>query len=240
MLKHSLLIGLLTVSTLASADDTFEQELRQGCAKIKSAANSGKKFYDQKQYQKALEKFQYQAAWSSFCLMNQPESSVSLTERDIELANNNVGLSYRKLGKPLWARAWFLRDAESKSSQFNLKQLPLPKKSAGPAGKYVQYAGFGQWQQIEAKPFKNMYQIEFDGLYMGLRSLIYGPNIGEFETAMPLNRTQAQYQADDCKINLEFAFDSKMGHTIHVHETNTMSCGFGHNVSADGVFLKVD
>ncbi len=65
------------------------------------------------------------------------------------------------------------------------------------------------------------------------------PNIGEFETTMPLNRTQAQYQVDDCKINLKFAFDPKMGHTIRVSETNNMSCGFGHNVSADGVFLKV-
>jgi hypothetical protein len=50
MPKYPFLIGLLTVSTLAAADDTFEQELRQGCAKIKSSANSGKKFYDQKQY----------------------------------------------------------------------------------------------------------------------------------------------------------------------------------------------
>ena len=160
MLKYPFLIGLLTVSTLASADDTFEQELRQDCAKVKTSANSGKKFYDQKQYQKALEQFQYQATWSSFCLMNQPESGVSLTERDVEIANNNVGLSYSKLGKPLWARAWFLRDAESKSSQFNLKQLPPPKQSATLAGKYVQYAGFGQWNQIKVKPLKNVYQIE--------------------------------------------------------------------------------
>ena len=133
-----------------------------------------------------------------------------------------------------------MRDAESKSSQFNLKQLPPPKQSATLAGKYVQYAGFGQWNQIKVKPLKNVYQIEFNGLYMGLRSLIYGPNIGEFETTMPLNRTQVQYQVDDCKINLKFAFDPKMGHTIRVSETNNMSCGFGHNVSADGLFLKVD
>jgi len=93
---------------------------------------------------------------------------------------------------------------------------------------------------MKVKPLKNVYHIEFNGLYMGLRSLIYGPNIGEFETTMPLNRTQAQYQVDDCKINLKFAFDPKMGHTIRVSETNNMSCGFGHNVSADGLFLKVD
>ena len=63
MLKYPFLIVLLTVSTLASADDTFEQELRQGCAKVKSSANAGKKLYDHKQYQKALEQFQYQATW---------------------------------------------------------------------------------------------------------------------------------------------------------------------------------
>jgi hypothetical protein len=103
----------------------------------------------------------------------------------------------------------------------------------------VQYAGFGQWNQIEVKPLKNVYQIEFNGLYMGLRSLIYGPNIGEFETTMPLNRTQAQYQVDDCKINLKFAL-SQNGTHHPCQETNNMSCGFGHNVSADGLFLKVD
>ena len=58
--------------------------------------------------------------------MNAEESGIKVTDREIEIANNNVGLSYAKLGKPQWARVWFLRDKDSKISQYNLKQLPKP------------------------------------------------------------------------------------------------------------------
>ncbi len=77
----------------------------------------------------------------------------------------------------------------------------------------------GSGNQIKVKPLKNVYQIEFNGLYMGLRSLIYGPNIGEFETTMPLNRTQAQYQVDDCKIKFKVRLRSQNG-THHPCQRN--------------------
>ena len=240
MYKSLLSIGLLSVSTLTFADSEFEKELRSGCSKVQSYANNGKKFYDQKQYQKAIAQFEQQAAWSSFCAMNVEDGGTAFSERDITRAFNNVGLSYAKLGKPQWARAWFSVFPNAKASQFNLKQLPAPEKPKNLAGKYVRYAGFGQWNTMEVKWASNAYQIEFNGLYMGLRSLIYGPNIGEFSTRMPLNKAQTNYSVEDCKIDLKFQFNAQIGQQIAVNSSNPMSCGFGHNVSADGMYLKVE
>ena len=240
MYKSLLSIGLLGLSAHTFADSDFEKELRSGCSKVQSYANNGKKFYDQKQYQKAIAQFKQQAAWSSFCAMNVEDGGTAFSERDITTAFNNVGLSYAKLGKPQWARAWFSVFPNTKASQFNLKQLPAPEKPKNFAGKYVRYAGFGQWNTMEVKPVSNAYQIEFNGLYMGLRSLIYGPNMGEFLTPMSLNKAQANYSVEDCKIDLKFQFNAQIGQQIAVNSSNPMSCGFGHNVSADGMYLKVE
>ena len=240
MYKSLLSIGLLSLSMLTFADSDFEKELCSGCSQVQSYANNGKKFYDQKQYQKAIAQFKQQAAWSSFCAMNVEDGGTAFSERDITTAFNNVGLSYAKLGKPQWARAWFSVFPNTKASQFNLKQLPAPEKPKNFAGKYVRYAGFGQWNTMEVKPVSNAYQIEFNGLYMGLRSLIYGPNMGEFLTRMSLNKAQANYSVEDCKIDLKFQFNAQIGQQIVVNSNNPMSCGFGHNVSADGMYLKVE
>lgn len=99
--------AVLTLSalTVTHAEFSYEQELQQGCNKVKQYASLGKKFYDQKQYKKALENFQNQASWTAFCKANADETTVKFTDRDIEVANNNVGLAYAKLGQPLWARA---------------------------------------------------------------------------------------------------------------------------------------
>jgi hypothetical protein len=86
------------------------------------------KYYDQKQYNKAIPYFERQAAWTQFCQFNAEDSNNNtFNDRDIALAQNNVGLSYAKLGKPLWARAWFLLTPDSKVSQYNLKQLNCQK-----------------------------------------------------------------------------------------------------------------
>ncbi|MDB9682714.1 hypothetical protein OPU37_07220, partial [Acinetobacter baumannii] len=44
--------AVLTLSALAvtHAEFSYEQELQQGCNKVKQYASLGKKFYDQKQY----------------------------------------------------------------------------------------------------------------------------------------------------------------------------------------------
>ena len=226
---------------LSMAESSYEQELQQGCGKLKQYARLGKQYYDQKQYTQALSQFQDQAAWSQFCQINADESGIKVTDREIEIANNNVGLTYAKLGKPLWARAWFLRNPDSKMSQFNLSQLPKLQASSALAGTYVSPNGFGQWDTITVKQLKNTYQIEFEGYYFGLRGLIYGPNLGSFDTQMPLQQKKAIYKYEDCQIQLNFATDAKQGQKIVVEEQqNTSGCGFGHNVSASGTYMKVE
>ena len=231
----------LSFSSTQAAEWNYEQELQQGCGKLKQYARLGKQYYDQKQYAKALTQFEDQAAWSHFCQINADESGVHVTDREIEIANNNVGLTYAKLGKPLWARAWFLRNPDSKMSQFNLSQLPPIKTSSALTGTYVSPNGFGQWDTITVQKQKNSYQIEFEGYYFGLRGLIYGPNLGSFETQMPLQQKKAVYRYEDCRIDLVFKTDSKQGQQIVVDEQqNTSGCGFGHNVSASGTYMKVE
>lgn len=69
MIKISQLGLCLTIvlaSSASFAELSFEQELQQGCAKVKQYAQAGKKFYDQKQYLKAAKQFEDQAAWGTF------------------------------------------------------------------------------------------------------------------------------------------------------------------------------
>lgn len=232
------LIGLF-ITSHSHAEISFEQELKQGCTKLSEYKLLGQKFYNQKNYKKALEQFQEQAAWTPFCQANGEDIRLKISDKEVDIANNNVGLTYAKLGKPLWAKMWFQINP-SKTSQFNLRLLPKPKQDHDFSGKYVRFAGFGQWNSIYVSKKKNQYHIEFSGVWMGLRSLVYGPNIGQFETTMPINKKIAKTQ--ECNISLKFGFDLKSGNYISAHQPeNPDGCGyFGMNVSADGLYQKVE
>ena len=62
----TLIITCASATTVSFAEASFEQELQQGCAKVKQYALNGKKLYDQKQYAKAVKQFEDQAAWAHF------------------------------------------------------------------------------------------------------------------------------------------------------------------------------
>jgi hypothetical protein len=232
----------LILSTSSYADDYNDPKVQQGCAKLSQYRKLGQKFYDQKNYKRALDQFQKQAAWSDFCQsVGEEETGIRVSDKDVDIANNNVGLTYTKLGQPLWARAWF-QIKPTKTSQFNLKQLTTtPKLTPDLSGKYVSYAGFGEWNQITLKKRDQKYHIEFTGLWMGARSLIYGPNIGEFETEMPLHAKKANYRFENCQIDINFTYDTSLGNFIQVKELNEQAdCGFGMNVSSTGYYQKVE
>jgi hypothetical protein len=232
---------ILSLSTYTYSESSVEQQIFDGCSKLKQYAQLGKKYYDKKQYTKALKQFEYQAAWASFCLYNEEHSGLSLQDNDRIIANNNVGLTYAKLNKPLWAKAWFSLDSDSKISIFNLNKLPLPKKSNDISGTYVRTSGFGQWDTITVTKNKANYEIFFQGYYFPARGLIYGPNMGEFETSMPLSKRHAEFKYEDCEISLDFEFIPTDGHSIAVDQILSESgCGFGHNVWAGGQYFLVE
>ena len=239
--RLSLTLLALMWFTSSHAELSFEQQLQQGCVKIKSYAVTGQKLYQQQQYKKALEQFNHQAAWTEFCASNANVSGVRIVAKDFEIAQNNVGLSYAKLGQPLWAKVWFQLDPASKISQFNLKQLALPHISSDLSGQYVNYAGYGAWNSITVRKKNQQYQMQYDGLYMGIRSLIYGPNTGEFSLSIPTNKLQATYKYEDCHIDLKFKSNAQYGQFIEVKQNSRDSfCGFGHNVNAAGIYQKVE
>lgn len=241
MIKIPPLIGLclLSLSTLSyvHAETSFAEELHQSCSKIQTDARLGKQAYDQEKYQLALKHFKDQARWSAFCQNNDEDNLLKISKRDIELAFNNVGLTYQKLGQNNWARAWFAIFPQSSISQHNLKRLPALTQNSTISGKYVKYAGYGEWNTVEVTATKAEYMIRFSGLYMGLRSLIYGPNMGDFDTTMAKNRKQTTYQYEKCQLNLNFSTAQRLQIT---YADQNYDCGFGHNVSATGDYLKVE
>lgn len=221
----------------ANSDATIIQE----CQKLSQYAQHGAQFYQQKNYGKALNAFKDQAAWTHFCSFHDEITHKNISSEQIATAYNNVGLTYAKLGKPHWARAWYEIIPESAKSQHNLKQLPLVKSSRTKTGVYVSYAGQGAWNIIEVKDKKDRDQITFSGLRMGLMGMIYGPNMGEFNIDMPKNTYTAQYRYEDCNIQLRFLPATAQGERIKVTQNQTDStCGFGHGVYADGTYLKVE
>ncbi len=239
---YGLTISALVISGYSHADSAYDKELRQGCSKLEQYAAQGKSLYDQQQYTKARQIFQQQAAWSAFCASQaQQDSGVTVTARDTEIANNNTGLSYARSGQPLWARAWFQLNPQSGISQFNLKSLPAPGIASDLSGEYVRYAGFGAWNTLTVKKQAQHYHIRFDGLYMGARSLIYGPNSGQFETAMPLGKKHTVYQQSGCNIDLQFDYNASQGNLVSIKQNDRDSdCGFGMNVSSTGTYQKVE
>ncbi|WP_111861504.1 hypothetical protein [Acinetobacter sp. CFCC 10889] len=237
----TLLFSTSALQLTHAEEFSFEQELQQGCAAVKNEAALGKKFYDQKNYKKALKHFQTQAAWTAFCLSNADETTIKFSENNIITAQNNVALTYAKLGQPMWARAWLMINKDEKTNQFNLKNLAKPKISHDLSGEYVSYAGFGEWDHISVKRSKNGYAVGYSGIYMGIRSLIYGPNMGEFDTTFTLNQKRALYKYEDCTIQLDFNTNQNLGNYIEVkQEDGNSGCGFGHNVNAGGTYYKVE
>ena len=244
-ISHSRLLmttlAMIVYSQSHAGKINFEQELQQGCQAVASTVASGKKLYDQKQYQKALRHFKDQAAWTAFCVANADETTVKFSENNIITAQNNVALTYAKLGQPMWARAWLMINKDNKINQFNLKNLPKAKISTDLSGEYVNYSGLGEWDHITVHKQKDLYLISYSGVYMGLRSLIYGPNMGEFDTTMPLHKKQAIFKEEQCVIQLDFKSNQSLGNYIDVQQNDGNSwCGFGHNVYAGGIYYKVE
>ncbi|WP_114194554.1 tetratricopeptide repeat protein [Edaphovirga cremea] len=232
-----LLPALLTAGFLFSAQSFAkidEPDVEADCEKIADYAALGNAAYQKGDYVKAADHFRDQVAWSEFC--QHPQSALAT-------AYNNSALAYLRQGQLRKARAWLALAADDKKSQYNLSRmqdsLTALAKPTSPVGEYWQYAGFGSWNTVEVKAKGERYEIHYDGLYMGAMALYYGPNIGEFTAVAAIKDQQAVYhQSDDsdyggtCDVEMVFS-DENVALKTHG------DCGFGHNVRADGEFVRV-
>jgi hypothetical protein len=232
-------VNLLLVAGCFASVQAFAQidepDIEADCVKAGIYASAGKVAYSQGDMGKAREIFRNQVAWSEFC--HKPQDQIAT-------AYNNIALTYIKQGDLLKAKAWLMLAPADKKSQYNLSliqpKLDAMPPSQNPAGLYWQYAGFGSWNLLEVKAEEAQFKIDFSGLYMGQMSLYYGPNIGEFSVVTAIKDNHAVYHETDdasagggeCSVEMNFAPQSVNLHTLN-------DCGFGHNVRAEGEFVRV-
>lgn len=233
MPRLTLAVALLLVSGTALADAENPQA---DCAKIKNVAAAGDRAYRAKQYDKARDSYIEQVGWSETC---------ELTDGAIATAYNNVALTLIRQGQYGKARAWLMIQEQDAKSQYNLhlikEKLAAIPAPTGPEGEYWQYAGRGMWNSYVIKKAGKMYHLSFDGVAPGLMAMYYGPNLGSLQGDVAIADNQGVYQQGDetsvesdgqCKVGLTFTADSL---TTKVNG----DCGFGHNVSAEGKYRRV-
>lgn len=257
-----MVFGLSALTTTARAVDTTqnteahtekqqEQQQIADCQKITRYAQAGQKAYHAGNYSKARTYFEDQATWSHACrvLFQGEQTGFSISDSAVATADNNVALTYIKQKNYLKARAWLMINPDDKKSQYNidliknkLAKLDTSNQSKSPVGEYWQYAGNGAWNVVGVKQKGTQYQISFSGLYMGMMSMYYGPNMGEFTTLSPIKNGRAIWKESEteglaagegCTVTMAFKPE-------RVTLTTTQGeCGFGHNVRADGDFLRI-
>jgi hypothetical protein len=73
-------------------------------------------------------------------------------------------------------------------------------------------------------------------------AMYYGPNFGDFSALITINNGRAHYSMADGKdSDFNCIFDFVFNHVaLKVPQTSGDECGFGHNVSADGDYYKVE
>ena len=229
-------ILLLLITPFFAQADITEEQATANCLKISEYSAEGGKYYKLKQYAKARKQYEQQAGWSESC---------QLDEAKVALAYNNVALTYIHEGNYLKARAWLSILPDDKKSIFNLGKIggeienSLEKLSNQPEGQYWQYAGAALWNTMTIKPQGQRYKVDFQGYYAGLMAMYYGPNIGEFSTVLTFDNGKAHYAMSGDDGDCEYNFDIKKD-LLTVKRTAGESCGFGHNVGAEGVYQRVE
>jgi len=234
-IKILILILLATSSVHA---EISQQEIEADCKKIKDFAVNGDKYYKLQKYAKARKEYEQQAAWAESCELDDIKTAI---------AYNNVALTYIHQNEYLKAKAWLNIAPEDKKSIFNLNKMKSQLKkstlklSSVPEGEYWQYAGKSLWNVIIIKKENRKYRFDFSGFYASPMTMYYGPNMGEFSTVLDIKKGRAQYSmAEDKEDYLDCIYDFFIKEdTLTVERISGDSCGFGHNVSADGVYLKV-
>ncbi|NDL65496.1 tetratricopeptide repeat protein [Acerihabitans arboris] len=213
-----------------------DEQIKTDCARIDDYAQAGNTAYQQGHMDRAVDEFTAQAAWSEFC---------RLPPGAINTAYNNVALALIHSGEPLKAAAWLSLAPADDKTRVNLALIqPVldrlrPALAATPMGNYWRYAGKGVWSTIAVQPEGNVWKISFNGFYMPVMGMYYGPNMGEFSVVQSLEGGHGVYRQDEqadgssCQVNMTFKAD------VATLETLSGDCGFGVNVRANGDFKRV-
>lgn len=243
MRKHSYSALALMLVVFGCQADITEAQIAADCAKISDYAKRGEQFYQAKNYPKARDAFVQQAAWIEQCEFGKDQPNEVL----MATAYNNVALTWIRQGEYRKAQAWLQIMPDDQKSQYNLSRIQdklhaLPKPASA-AGEYWQYAGRGEWEVLTLKAQGNeAYQADWAGFSFGLMGLYSGPNIGEFSEKVTLKNGNGDIALRDegisqCTISLSLSPDLQ---TLDAKTDDPMNCGFGHNVSADGKYQRVE
>lgn len=242
MKKPVLSMLALMVLPFAAQAELTQAQIAADCAKISDYAKKGEQFYQAKNYPKAREAFEEQVGWLEQCEWQKDKPNTAL----IATAYNNVALTWIRQNEYRKALAWLQIMPEDKKSVYNLSRiqdkLQALAKPTSAAGEYWQYAGRGSWEVLTLKPKgKETYLAEWAGYYFGMMAMYYGPNLGEFAEKVTIKSGKgairiAEEGISECTVSLTLAPDAQ---SLELNTDAPMNCGFGHNVSADGKYLRV-
>lgn len=240
--KYDYGVLMLLLAAFSCQAEITDEEMAADCAKIPGYAKQGELFYKAKNYPKAREAFEQQVAWQEQCDANVQQ----FDEDKLATAYNNVALTWIREGDYRKAQAWLAIYPDNKKSAYNLSLIKdkldaLPKPTS-PSGEYWQYAGRGNFQTFIFKPRGgDSWQADWEGAYFGLMAMYSGPNLGEFSEKVTLKEGKGAVVIKDfgmqCTISLALSPD---GLKLDARTDNAENCGFGHNVSADGTYLRVN
>lgn len=229
-------ICALLILSFGAQAEISEQEGKEACAKVPQYARNGEQAYKAKNYAKAYDAFADQVIWSESC---------GLGDTALATAYNNIALTLIRQKEYRQAQAWLKLMPNDPKSVYNLglikdKLAALPKFTSL-TGEYWQYAGGTAWNTLTLKAGKTAdeYQADYMGYYFGLMGAWMGPNTGEFSAPVQLKQGKGVIAVRDGAIaNCDIALSV----TPDVAELKTdqpEECGFGHNVDANGEFVRI-
>lgn len=166
------------------------------------------------------------------------------------LAYNNLTVAWEHKHDYLQARAYALlalqSDKDNRAARVNLSRIERAlQRWRWPntiSGEYIQYAGHGSWQIITIEPSTTKEaHFCFSGIWWGANDESRGPSgIGELSGTAAVADGRGVYQSNDtsgdrCVISMDFRPDK-----VELQQSgDDTDCGFGHNVRANGIFLRI-
>ncbi|MEN3752543.1 tetratricopeptide repeat protein [Mangrovibacter sp. SLW1] len=240
------LVALAVVVSAGVQADITEARITADCAKISHYAADGEAAWSENKFAAARAAFEEQVSWSEQC---------DLPDNQIAAAYNAVARTYIQQKDYHRAWAWLMLAPGYAESVQNLAlikdKLAAEPFSDSPDGVWWKYAGRGIWQSIQVSDAgDSKIKVDFEGYAFGLMGLYNGPNMGHFIRTVALSGHNATVKLRDnddvtdddtdsddsihCNIHLKFTPDQ-----LTVTTDKPQQCGFGHNVTANGTWVRV-